>query len=434
MYGQSRPSRPVKASNKKVRDVSKLQPVRGTQDVWGEDARRCSWVVDVFRSVALRYGFGEIQTPIFEFTEVFARTLGETSDVVSKEMYSFTDRGGDSLTLRPENTAGIARAYLSEGMKQHGVSKLFGWGPMFRYERPQKGRYRQFNQLDAEIIGAAEPAADIEIIALGYQLLLELGLGQKVRLELNTLGDMESRADYRAALVKYFNAHKDKLSKDSLVRLEKNPLRILDSKAECDRALMAEAPVYSNFLNVASKSFFERVQVGLTALDIPYEINQRLVRGLDYYCHTSFEFITTGLGAQGTVIGGGRYDGLIEQMGGAPTPGVGWAGGVERLAMLMGELPAPARPVSVITLGEAADILGAVAAYYLRQSGKSVDMAFKGNLKKRLQRANKINASHAIIIGDDEISKNIALIRDLDSGEQREVAIENVVESLIPES
>lgn len=413
--------------------MAKLQPVRGTQDIWGEQARRHSWVVDVFRSVASRYGFGEIQTPIFEFTEVFKRTLGETSDVVSKEMYTFEDRGGDMMTLRPEYTAGIARSYISEGMQQHGVCKLYGWGPMFRYERPQKGRFRQFHQLDAEIIGAAEPDADIEVIAMAHQLLLELGVAEKTSLHLNSLGDQESRMDYRDALVKYFTGHKDKLSDDSRERLERNPLRILDSKDKGDRALLADAPKFEAYLNENSLRFFERVQIGLTALGIPFEVDQMLVRGLDYYCHTAFEFMTDALGAQGTVLAGGRYDGLIEQMGGQPTPGIGWAGGIERLSMLMGDLPAPDRPIAVIALGEDAAVLGSVAAYYLRLSGKRVDMAFKGNLKKQMQRANKLNACMAVIIGEDEISRGIVILRDLDTGEQREVPIEDIVETIVPE-
>jgi histidyl-tRNA synthetase len=411
----------------------KLQPVRGTQDIWGEDARRFSWVVDVFRSIASRYSFKEIHTPIFEFTDVFARTLGDSSDVVSKEMYSFEDRGGESITLRPENTAGIARAYLSEGMQQFGVNKLASWGPMFRYERPQKGRYRQFHQLDAEIIGAAEPEADIEIIAMANQLLLELGLVSDVTLHLNSLGDAESRANYREALVEYFSKHKDKLSEESLVRLKNNPLRILDSKDAGDQALLEDAPSFDQYLNQASLKFFTRVQLGLTALGIPYILDATLVRGLDYYCHTSFEFKTKSLGAQGTVIGGGRYDGLIEQMGGAPTAGIGWAAGIERLSMMLSELPQKERPISVVAIGEDATILGSVAAYYMRLTGKTVDMAFKGNLKKQMQRANKINSSHAVIIGENEIDKGVAIIKNLDSGEQHEVAIEDIVEKIVPE-
>ncbi|GER01043.1 histidine--tRNA ligase [Iodidimonas gelatinilytica] len=312
--------------------MSKLQPVRGTRDIFGPDARRFSHVVKVYQKIALAYGFEEISTPIFEFTDVFKRTLGETSDVVTKEMYSFADRSGEMLTLRPEYTAGIARAWMSGGLAQHGVMKLFAHGPMFRYERPQKGRYRQFHQLDAEIIGAAEPAADIELLALAWQLLCDLGISDEITLHLNSLGDSESRAAYRTALVDYFSDHEAKLSDDSRTRLHKNPMRILDSKDPGDRALLGDAPRISDYLNDLSKDFFGAVCEGVAALDIPYTHDERLVRGLDYYSHTAFEFITQALGSQGTVLGGGRYDGLIELMGGPSTPGVGWAAGIERLA------------------------------------------------------------------------------------------------------
>lgn len=412
--------------------MAKLQPVRGTRDIWGEDVRRFRRVVDGYSHLAERYGFEEIQTPIFEFTDVFKRTLGDTSDVVSKEMYTFEDRGGEELTLRPEYTAGIARAYISEGMQQFGTLKYYGYGPMFRYERPQKGRYRQFNQLDAEILGAPEPQADVEIITLGYQLLLELGIAEKTTLHINSLGDMDSRKAYREALVEYFEGVKDKLSKDSLERLQKNPLRILDSKDDGDRVLIKDAPKYSDYLNQESVSFFEAVQAGLVALGIPYVIDDKLVRGLDYYCHTVFEFITTDLGSQGAVIAGGRYDGLIELMGGPKTPGVGWAAGIERLGMLLDETPEPQRPVAIVPLGDDATILASGIAYLLRLAGERVDMAFRGNLKKRMQKANKINAKTAVILGDDEIKKGIVMIRNLDDGEQQEVAFDKVLETLVP--
>lgn len=401
--------------------MAKLQPVRGTQDIWGDDALRFNKVVDIFRGVSERYGFEPISTPIFEFTHVFSRTLGETSDVVSKEMYCFEDRGGESLTLRPENTAGIARAYMSEGMKQYGTKKFYAHGPMFRYERPQKGRYRQFNQLDAEIIGAPEPQADVELIAMAWQMLKDLGISENTVLHLNSLGDQTSREAYRAALVEYFTVHIDQLSEDSRTRLEKNPLRILDSKAECDRALLPDAPKLSSFLNEESSAFFNRVKAGLEAMGIPYDLDENLVRGLDYYCHTSFEFITTDLGSQGTVIGGGRYDGLMEQMGGPATPGIGWAAGIERLAMLLAEAPSQPNPVVIIPMGEKAEIVGSNIAYQLRDAGVYVDMGFRGNMKKRMKRASDAGATHTIIIGDNELEKGVVLIRDMETGDQQEV-------------
>ena len=316
--------------------MSRIQKPRGTQDMIGEQVARFDHVVDTFNRVRKLYGFGRIEVPVFESTAVFARSLGETTDVVSKEMYSFEDRGGDSLTLRPEFTAGIARAYIENGWQQYAPLKVAAWGPLFRYERPQKGRFRQFHQLDAEVIGAAEPAADVEVIALAQQVLNELGVAKDVVLQLNTLGDAETRTAWRDGLVAHFSAHRDVLSPESLERLAKNPLRILDSKAEADKALVADAPRIDAFMTVEAGGFFETVQKGLQASGVNFVRADSLVRGFDYYRHTAFEFVTTALGAQGTVIGGGRYDGLIGSMGGPETPAVGWAGGIERLAMLVG--------------------------------------------------------------------------------------------------
>lgn len=409
--------------------MAKLQPVRGTRDILGDDGRRFRRVVDAFRDLAERYGFDEIQTPIFEFSEVFKRTLGETSDVVSKEMYTFRDRGNDEITLRPENTAGIARAYIA-GLQSEGQVKLYAHGPMFRYERPQKGRYRQFHQLDAEIIGVAGPAADIEIIALGHHLLKDMGVGDSITLHLNSLGDPESRAAFRAALVDYFSAHADVLSEDSRERLTRNPLRILDSKDQGDRALLADAPRFGDHLNQDSSDFFTAVRRGLDVLGIDYVVDEKLVRGLDYYTHTAFEFISTDLGAQGTVIGGGRYDGLIAQMGGPATPGVGWAGGIERLAMLLAETPQRRRPVAVIGLGQAAEARATRLVFDLRDQGFRVEQPFRGNLKKRMGRANRVNARWVVIIGDDELARGEASLRDLDSGEQRAVSLDSLADAL----
>ncbi len=315
--------------------ADKVQRVRGTQDLWGDDIVRFDHVVDTFNRVRKLYGFRRVDVPVFEFTQVFARSLGETTDVVAKEMYSFADKGGESLTLRPEFTAGIARAYIQNGWQQFAPMKLAAHGPLFRYERPQKGRYRQFHQLDAEIIGAGEPAADVELIAMGAQLLAELGIGDKVQLQLNTLGDSGTRAAWRAALVAHFAAHADTLSPESRERLAKNPLRILDSKSPADRELVAAAPGIDAHLTAEAGAFFEAVRKGLQAAGVDFVRSPALVRGFDYYRHTAFEFVTDHLGSQGTVIGGGRYDGLIEAMGGPGTPAVGWAAGIERLAMLV---------------------------------------------------------------------------------------------------
>ena len=308
-----------------------LQPVRGTQDLLPEAMRRHRQVKEAARMTAELYGFAEIATPIFEFTDVFARPIGEGTDIVSKEMYTFEDRGGEEITLRPENTAGVVRSILSNGLVQSAPLKFFYEGPMFRYERPQKGRFRQFHQIGVELIGVAQPQADIEVIALGCRVLRALGIENRTVLEINTLGDPESRVAYRHALTAYFSDHVSELSQDSLRRLERNPLRILDSKDESDNRVAADAPSFAEYLTAESQDFFVRVRDGLDALDIRYQINPRLVRGLDYYTHTAFEFVTSDLGAQGTVMGGGRYDGLVELMGGPALPGVGWAAGIERL-------------------------------------------------------------------------------------------------------
>ena len=403
--------------------MAKLQPVRGTHDLLPEDCLRHRRVTEVFRGLALRFGFGEIATPIFEFSEVFKRTLGETSDVVTKEMYSFTDRGGEEITLRPENTAGIARAFISGGLSQHLPLKFFASGPMFRYERPQKGRLRQFHQLDVEILGVAEPLADIEVIALGDQLLRDLAVDHLTTLELNSLGDRDSRAAHRAALVEYFSGHRDALSADSRQRLERNPLRILDSKDPGDRRLIADAPEMGDYLNAGSADFFAAVRAGLDSLGIAYTVNPRLVRGLDYYTHTAFEFTTTALGAQGAVIAGGRYDGLIETMGGPPTPGIGWAAGIERLAMLIAEPPEVRRLIAVIPTDAEAMRDALVLTHALRQSGFTVDLGYRGNVAKRMKRANKLGARAAVILGEDERAIGAVTLRNLDTGEQESVPL-----------
>jgi histidyl-tRNA synthetase len=407
-----------------------LQPVRGTRDLISEEQRRHQRVVDTARRIAALYGFEEWATPIFEDTRVFARGLGDTSDVVSKEMYTFTDRGGDSITLRPENTAGVCRALVSNGLAQAGLPrKVFYAGPMFRYERPQKGRYRQFHQIGIEVLGAAEPLADAECIACGWHIQQELGIAEGTVLEVNTLGDAESAAAYRAALVAYFTGHKDRLSADSRVRLEKNPLRILDSKDEGDRALMAEAPTIFHHLTPAAAAFFESVMRHLDRFGVPARRNPRIVRGLDYYSHTAFEFVTDRLGAQGTVMAGGRYDGLVQEMGGPPTPSVGWAAGVERLALLLeanGLTPPAPRPVAVIPVGEEAEGPALDVAQALRRAGVAAEMAYKGSVKRRMERANRTGARFALILGEAELAEGVAQLRDLDAGTQERVPLAEV--------
>lgn len=404
------------------------QPVRGTQDIFGEDQERFQHVVDVFDRVRRLYGFKGVKMPVFEPTAVFARSLGETTDVVSKEMYSFEDRGGDSLTLRPEFTAGIARAYLTNGWQQYAPLKISTHGPLFRYERPQKGRYRQFHQLDAEIIGAGEAAADVDLLCFADQLLRELGISEGVTLQLNTLGDAESRDAWRAALVEHFQAHRADLSPDSQDRLERNPLRILDSKERQDRPIADSAPDIDAYLSSEAKEFFAQVTEGLDACGVAWTRNSRLVRGLDYYRHTAFEFVTDRLGAQGTVLAGGRYDGLIESLGGPATPAVGWAAGIERLGMLIDEpqrlTPDVAMAVEDSTaMNHAYQILSK-----LRENGLSAEMIATGSPRKRYDKAVKTAAK--VIISLNMVDGKITAQPRSSEATDKYIAVGNVLETL----
>jgi histidyl-tRNA synthetase len=413
------------------------QPVRGTQSLIGEEVDRFHAVIAAFDYVRQLFGFKRVEVPVIEHTEVFARSIGETTDVVSKEMYTFEDRGGESITLRPEFTAGICRAYLSEGWQQFAPLKLATYGPAFRYERPQKGRFRQFHQLDAEVIGAAEAAADVELLSLGDQLLKELGIHEGVTLQLNTLGDAETRDAWRAALVDHFHAHRASLSEDSLTRLERNPLRILDTKDPKERPIADAAPAIDDFLTSEASDFFAQVTAGLDAADVKWTRNARLVRGLDYYRHTAFEFVTDRLGAQGTVIAGGRYDGLVEAIGGPHTPAVGWAAGIERLGMMI-DAPEPEMPVvAVIPIGPAAEAHVASLLGLFRPYGFAADAAFRGSPKKRMAKADASGARFAVIFGDDELARGQVQLKDLRNGDQVEVALSDltrtVAERLTPE-
>ena len=406
------------------------QRIRGTQDIWGEEADRFLTVVAAFDRLRRLYGFQRVEIPVFEATDVFARSIGETTDIVSKEMYSFPDRGGDSLTLRPEFTAGICRAYLSEGWQQHAPVKLATDGPVFRYERPQKGRYRQFHQLDAEIIGSDSPLADIELLVLADQLLKELGIAEGVTLQLNTLGDSETRESWRKALVEYFEAHRPDLSEEAVVRLERNPLRLLDTKIPGDRVIADQAPSIDDFLTAQAREFFAEVTAGLDCARVAWTRDPRLVRGLDYYRHTAFEFVTDRLGAQGAVIAGGRYDGLIESLGGPPTPAVGWAAGIERLGMMIAAPQKSVPEVVLVPLGERGERAAVGILADLRREGRACDMAFKGNMKKRMARADASGARAAIIIGDDELDRNEVSLKLLRSGEQRTLELAGLAEAV----
>jgi histidyl-tRNA synthetase len=382
------------------------QAIRGTQDIFGAEAEAFAFVVETFERVRRLYRFRRVEMPVFEKTEVFSRAIGETTDVVSKEMYSFEDRGGDSLTLRPEFTAGIARAFLTNGWQQHAPLKVATHGPLFRYERPQKGRYRQFHQIDAEIIGAAEPQADVELLAMADQIIRELGI-TGVTLHLNTLGDADSRDAWRAALVEHFRAVKGELSEDSQERLEKNPLRILDSKDRRDQAFVADAPKIDAFLSDDAKAFFEAVTSGLDAAGVKWTRAESLVRGLDYYRHTAFEFIpdegseaASRLGSQSTILGGGRYDGLMESLGGAPTPAVGWAAGIERLAMLVGDsLPPDRLEIAIAAENVERETDAAEMVSVFRQAGFVAEAFITGSPRKRYDKARK--SEPAILISFD---------------------------------
>ena len=396
------------ADTQRTPRVQTPQRVRGTQDIFGEEQRRFAHVLDTFERVRRLYCFQRVDVPVFEATEVFARSIGETTDVVSKEMYTFPDRGGDSLTLRPEFTAGIARAYLTEGWRQFGSLKLATSGPVFRYERPQKGRFRQFHQIDAEVIGTAEPAADIELLVLADQLLEELGVADGVTLQLNTLGDAETRDAWRAALIAHFEGARDALSEDSLARLHKNPLRILDSKDPRDRPVADAAPGIDAFMSSEAGAFFEAVTKGLDAAGVAWTRNARLVRGLDYYRHTAFEFVTDRLGSQGTVLAGGRYDGLIESLGGPATPGVGWAAGIERLAMLVAE-PVAQRPDVIVVAEDASlELVATASVAKLRREGFSADTIVTGSVKKRFDRAMRLDPVQIVSLQRDGASAVVA--------------------------
>ncbi|MDE3061166.1 MAG: histidine--tRNA ligase [Pseudomonadota bacterium] len=415
----------------------KLQPVRGTHDILPEEARKRRFIEAALAGVCERYNYGEIATPVFEFSDVFHRTLGDTSDVVTKETYTFTDRGGESLTLRPEFTAGVVRAFISNGLQDKLPFKVYYHGPAFRYERPQKGRLRQFHQFGAELVGEADPLADAEMIAMSAHALSALGLLDHVKLELNSLGDAESRQAYRGALVAYFKDRQAQLSEDSKQRLERNPLRILDSKDEGDRRLIIDAPQAQDYFTPDASAFFDIVQEGLEALNIKFEINPRIVRGLDYYSHTVFEFTTDKLGAQGTVLAGGRYDGLVKLMGGPDVPGVGFAAGIERLLALMevvnadGMRVSPPKVIAVIPIDAAQEMEALKLADALRHQNFTVELITRGNMGKKMKKADKLGATAVLLLGEDEVKAGEVTLRWLATGEQQRLPVQSVVQALM---
>ncbi len=401
--------------------MKQMQPVRGTSDLIPEEKACHKKVIATALSVAEQYGFQDMATPIFEFTEVFSRPLGASSDVISKETYTFDDRGGTSLTLRPEGTASAMRAIISNGLTQSLPLRWFYAGPMFRYERPQKGRMRQFHQFGCELVGPDSPLADAEIIGCGAQILEELGIYDKCNLRLNSLGDIQSRQEYREVLVAFFRSVSGDLSYDSQRRLETNPLRILDSKDQGDRVLLADAPRLPDYLSDEARRHFEGVTAALDAASIRWRHDPLLVRGLDYYSHTAFEFVTDALGAQGTVLGGGRYDGLSETLGGPALPAVGFAAGVERLALLIEQPQIFHADIAVLAADAASGTASFGVAQMLRRSGLSVIQLMSGAMGKKMKQANKMGCRYAVIIGEDELARNIALVKDMQTGTQTDV-------------
>ncbi|MFZ8992077.1 MAG: histidine--tRNA ligase [Candidatus Puniceispirillaceae bacterium] len=400
--------------------MSRLQPARGTADLLPDSMAKHRLVIEAARAASALYGFQEMATPIFEFSEVFSRPLGESSDIVTKENYSFADRGGEMLTLRPENTAGVVRAMISGGLTQSLPLKYFYAGPMFRYERPQKGRMRQFHQVGIEYLGPDDALADAEIIACGARFLAALGVLDDCELHLNSLGDTHSRSAYRAALIAYLETFADQLSDDSKTRLAVNPLRILDSKDAGDRQILQNAPQLQDYLNDVSKTHFADLTAALDAAGVKWVFDPLLVRGLDYYCHTAFEFVTTSLGAQGTVLGGGRYDGLAEMLGGPQVAGVGWAAGVERLAMLVEMATVNSPKVAIITADDGARLAAFRLAEQLRDAGIDIDLPTSGAMGKKLKKADKAGICMAVIMGSDELANNIVQLRNLQDGSQQE--------------
>ncbi|MDB9972114.1 histidine--tRNA ligase [Alphaproteobacteria bacterium] len=409
---------------------NKLQSVRGTHDHLPEDMYKYNNIITKAENISALYGFKPMATPIFEFSSVFKKTLGESSDIVTKEMYTFKDKGDEEITLRPEGTAGIVRAIISNGLSQEMPFKSFYHGPMFRYERPQKGRLRQFHQIGIELLGTKSEQADIEIIACANNLIKALDIDGSSTLHINSLGNITERKTYIADLLIYLKDFKNKLSISSIDRFEKNPLRILDSKAEEDIEIVKNAPKLINYLESESKDSFNKVLEGLNNLNITYEINHKLVRGLDYYNNTTFEFITNKLGSQSAILAGGRYDNLMKQMGGPDIPGIGWAAGIERLALLTTIKEDKKKSVSIIPVGIENNILCINLADELRNKNISIDMAYSGNLKKRLKQANKISADYAIIIGDEEIQNNNAIIRNLETGSQEYIELDKLVKHI----
>lgn len=405
----------------------KLQPVRGTKDLFGEEIKLFNIIVDIARARAQSYGFGELQTPIFEFSEVFERNLGEASDIVQKEVYKFPDRGDNFLTLRPEFTAGVVRAFISNGeLQQILPQKFFSYGPIFRYDRPQKGRQRQFNQINFEVLGEENFYADVEMILLASAILKDLGVLDQTRLEINSLGCAKTKLHYEQALREYFTDHVLQLSSDSKIRLEKNPLRILDSKEAQDIELCEDAPMISDFYSEDAAQRFDAILDLLTKFGVKTHVNPRLVRGLDYYTSTVFEFTMAHEGAQNTVLAGGRYDSLVEKMGGKNVPAIGFAAGVERLMLLTKYKAQKAQKAMVVYISDEQKISAFEMAQKLRNHGFDTDFIYEGSFKKQMKKAGQNEVRFLLVIGEDEIVKGEVSVKDFENGSEQKVKRELV--------
>ena len=410
--------------------MDKLRTVRGVNDLLAETLNNHNFVINKGLNISKKYCYSQIDTPIFEFSEIFTKPLGKTSDIVTKENYTFEDRSGDLLMLRPEGTSGVVRAFLNAGLTQDIPQRFSYFGPMFRYERPQKGRLRQFHQFGVELLGISSSMGDLEVISLANNFLKSLNLDNKIELKINSLGDTDSRLNYRKVLVDYLNDFKKELSEDSIKRLKENPLRILDSKNPSDQAILTKAPDVLNYLNEFSKDRFQEVCDGLNSLNIDHKVDKNLVRGLDYYCHTAFEFITDQLGSQGTVLAGGRYDGLSEILGGIKMPGVGWAAGIERLALMVNANYKNNPDLVLMGLSEKFNLDLLQMMDRLIKDGIKTEILYTGNVSKKLKRADKINAKFAIIIGEDEISQNIVNLKNLKTGFQQVMKLGDAINEI----
>ena len=409
---------------------SKLAPLRGMKDLLPDEFRVHKYIEQVALQTAELYGYEGFSTPLLESAGVFDRTLGDSSDVVSKEMYSFLSKSGKLIALRPEFTASVIRAFISNGLKQKLPLKLFSSGPVFRYDRPQKGRQRQFHQLNFEYIGAKGAYSDAETISLAAHILKKLNILQNVTLELNSLGCTKSRQAYQAALIHYFKEHLNDLSEDSRQRLEKNPLRILDSKDESDKKISRGAPVITDYYTQQAAEYFDEVKSYLDKMSVKYVVNLKLARGLDYYSHTAFEFITGKLGSQGTILAGGRYDGLTALMGESEIPSIGFAAGIERIALMSDFKPEKNRPAVIIPIGSECTDYAIEITDLLRKANIETHLELEGKPDKRMQTALAANANFTVFIGSEEMNKNTYKLKDLDAGSEKEVSCAELIELL----